>query len=77
MKPTILDKYLAKSKEIKQSWTRLENFDISFCVSFDHYYQNLISGGIHWALGTGLSSKMTNSPNILHRGNIFCCADLI
>ena len=33
---------LAKSKKIKQNWTRLENFDICFCVSFDRYCQKLV-----------------------------------
>ena len=35
-------KYLAKSKKIKQNWTRLEYFDICFYVSFDCYCQKLI-----------------------------------
>ena len=34
-------KYMAKSKEIKQNWTRSENFDISLCVNFDRYFQKL------------------------------------
>ena len=34
-----------KIKEIKENWTRPENFDICFCVSFDRYYQKLIFGG--------------------------------
>ena len=38
-------KFLAKSKEIKQNWKRSENFDISFCVSFDRYCQKLICEG--------------------------------
>ena len=28
-----------KKKKIKQTWASLENFDICFCVSFDHYYE--------------------------------------
>ena len=36
-------KYLAKSKEIMQNWARPPNFDILFCVSFEHQYQKLIS----------------------------------
>ena len=32
----ILKKYLPKSMEIRQNWTRPENFDISFGVSFGH-----------------------------------------
>ena len=40
-----LTKYLAKSKEIRQNWRRAENFDVSFCVSFNHWCKKLISGG--------------------------------
>ena len=33
-----------KTWKIQQNWTRLENFDINFCVLFDFYCQILISG---------------------------------
>ena len=33
-KRAFLDKNFVKSKEIKQNWTRPENFDIRFYVSF-------------------------------------------
>ena len=67
MEPTILHKYLVKGKEIKQSWTRLENFDICFCVFFDRYYQDFISGATHWALGYFLSQV----------GDILSCPKLL
>ena len=37
-------KYFVKSKKSKQNWTRPGNFDIYFCVSFHHYFQNLDFG---------------------------------
>ena len=37
-------------KKIKHNRRRLENFNICFCVSFDLYYQGLISAGMHWEL---------------------------
>ena len=37
-------KYLEKSKDTKQNWTGIENFDFCFCVIFDCYYLSLISG---------------------------------
>ena len=38
-------KYFAKSKKIKENWTRAENFVIGFCISFDRYCQKLIFEG--------------------------------
>ena len=35
-------KYFAKSKKIKENWTRPENIVICFCVIFDRYCQKLI-----------------------------------
>ena len=35
--------YLEQSKKIQENWTRLEYFDIVFCVLFDHYCQSFIS----------------------------------
>ena len=35
--------YLEQSKKIQEKWTRLEYFDIIFCVFFDHYCQSFIS----------------------------------
>ena len=32
-------------KDVQQNWTRLEKFDIFFCVSFEIYCQKQISGG--------------------------------
>ena len=32
-------------KKIKQNWTRAEIFDVCFCLIFDFYCQNFISGG--------------------------------
>ena len=34
-------KYKVKTKKIKQKHTRPKNFDICFCVSFDHYSPKL------------------------------------
>ena len=48
--PQSWKKYFAKSKEIQQNWTRLENFDICFLRNFDHYYRKFIPGEKHWAL---------------------------
>ena len=42
---TSYEKYLAKGREIMQNWTRPENFDMCFCVRFDHNCQKLIFGG--------------------------------
>ena len=36
---------LQKVRKLRQRQTRAVNFYISFCVSFDYQYQNLISGG--------------------------------
>ena len=36
---------LAKSRKIRQNWTRPESFDIPFYVSLNHQCQKLISGG--------------------------------
>ena len=47
---TISDKIFCKS--IKQNWTRPENFDIYFCVSFDAIAKN---GFMRGRQGTGLS----------------------
>ena len=33
---------MAKSKKIKQNWTRTENFDVCFLVNFDRYFQKSI-----------------------------------
>ena len=33
---SLFNKVENKKEEIKQNWTRPENFDISFSVSFDH-----------------------------------------
>lgn len=38
-------KYMVKSKKLKRNWTRRENFDICFCVSFNHSRQKIIFGG--------------------------------
>ena len=38
-------KYLVKNKKIKQNWTRQENFNIWFCLSFECYFQKLVYGG--------------------------------
>ena len=38
-----IQKCLELSKEIKQKWTGLGNFEICFCEIFDYYYQNFIS----------------------------------
>ena len=38
-------KDFAKKKEIRPNRTRPENFNISFCISYDHWWQKLISGG--------------------------------
>ena len=38
---TILD---ICDKETKQNWTGAENFDNWFCVNFDRYQKDLISG---------------------------------
>ena len=46
-KDSVLQKYMAKSKKVRQTWTRPESFDISFCVSFDRYCQNLLCEGGH------------------------------
>ena len=35
--------YLGLSKEIKENWTGLGNFEICLCVIFDCYYQTFIS----------------------------------
>ena len=32
-------------KDVQRNWTRLEKFNIFFCVSFENYYQKRISGG--------------------------------
>ena len=40
-----MTKYFPKSKKMKQTWTRPENFDICFWISFDRYYQKIIFGG--------------------------------
>ena len=34
--------WLAKSKKMKQNWTRPENLNVCFCGSFDHYCQKLL-----------------------------------
>ena len=34
--------WLAKSKKMKQNWTRPENLNICFCGSFDRYCQKLL-----------------------------------
>ena len=77
--PQFLTKYLLKSKEIKQNWTRPGNFDICFWIIFNHYYQNFISekGTEHQAVSqsnfqiflifsTFIKSKAYNNP----RGNL-------
>ena len=35
---------MKQCQEIKQNWTGQENFEIYFCVIFDHYYQFFIYG---------------------------------
>ena len=35
-------KYLEQSKEIKQNWTELKNFDMCFCILFCCYCQKFI-----------------------------------
>ena len=35
-------KYVEVSEKMKQNWTR-GNFEICFCVNFNHYYQKFIS----------------------------------
>ena len=40
---TITDKIYEPTGEIKQNWTWLGNFDISFCVIFNHKCQSFIS----------------------------------
>ena len=37
-------KIYQQCQEIKQNWAGRENFDICFCVIFDHLYQSFISG---------------------------------
>ena len=41
----LVTKYLTKSKNIKQNWTRPERFDVWSCICFDCYYQKLVFGG--------------------------------
>ena len=36
---------MTNSKKVKQNWTRPENFDICFSISFDHYCEKLIFVG--------------------------------
>ena len=38
-------KYFSKVKQTKENWTRPQNCDTCFCVSFDHYCQKLFFGG--------------------------------
>ena len=38
-------KYFDKNAKSKQNWTRTENLNICFFVSFDHDCKNLIFGG--------------------------------
>ena len=40
-----ITEYFTESRKIKQSWTRPENSDICFCISFDRYSQKLFFGG--------------------------------
>lgn len=53
-------KYMVKSKKLKRNWTRRENFDICFCVSFNHSRQKIIFGG-----------KTGNQPVSPHNFGIF------
>ena len=41
-------KYLKQNREIQKNWTGQVKFDIYFCVFFDCYCQNLISGRDTW-----------------------------
>ena len=40
----LLTNYLEESEEYKQNWTRVENFDNTFCLIFNHSYKNVIFG---------------------------------
>ena len=40
---TVFYAVIEQSKEIKQNWARLENFNISFCVIINHFCQDYIS----------------------------------
>lgn len=42
--------YHVNRNKIKQNWAGAENLDISFCVIFDRYYKNCISGKKDWVL---------------------------
>lgn len=35
-------KFMKQSQEIKRNWTGQKNFEIWFCIIFDHLYQNFI-----------------------------------
>ena len=36
---------MSNSEEMKQNWTIPKNFEICFCVIFDHYCQKITSYG--------------------------------
>ena len=38
-------RYIVKSNKIKQTWTRLDKFNICLCVNFGRYCKKLIFGG--------------------------------
>ena len=40
-----MTKYFAKSKKIKQNWTRPEDLDFCFGIGFDYFFWKLIFGG--------------------------------
>ena len=44
LKLQFLTKCLKQSKQIQQNWAGAENFDNSFYVSFDRYYEHYIAG---------------------------------
>ena len=43
---TILSKTSNQKWKTKQTWAEEENFDISFFVIFDRFWQNFIPGGV-------------------------------
>ena len=44
-------KFMKQYQETKQNWTKRENFDICFCVIFDHSYQFYI-WRVDWVPGS-------------------------
>ena len=65
---TAESKYLEQSKEIQLNWTRVENFDIYFCIHFNCLPKYNFCIG-NWAPGY-VSTKSWNFSNVFYFAKI-------